>query len=77
MAGNACSRPTGWSSPAPASTCLPLLRACLQGTSDQPVWLSDFACSGSEAQLADCPSSNWGVNSCSHQKDVVLFCYGR
>jgi hypothetical protein len=38
------------------------------------VWLDDLACTGSEANLSQCPSSGFGVSNCSHSEDVGIRC---
>ncbi|XP_072463765.1 soluble scavenger receptor cysteine-rich domain-containing protein SSC5D isoform X2 [Notamacropus eugenii] len=46
------------------------------GSGTGPIWLDDVACVGTEASLADCPASPWGIHNCEHQEDVGLTCTG-
>ena len=39
-----------------------------------PIWLRDVACTGTETRLADCPASDWGVDSCLNWQDVIIEC---
>jgi hypothetical protein len=42
-----------------------------------PIWLDDITCSGSEAQITDCPSTRYMTSNegCSHAEDVGVTCH--
>ena len=43
-----------------------------------PIWLAEVACTGQEADLADCPANEWGqVGNCTHNDDVWIQCGNR
>ena len=44
------------------------------GQGSGPIWLSNVACSGSELHLYDCSQSDWGNNSCNHDRDASVQC---
>ena len=45
-----------------------------QGQSQQPIFLDDLACNGSESLLISCPNPGIGVHNCAHFEDVALEC---
>ncbi|XP_074076013.1 soluble scavenger receptor cysteine-rich domain-containing protein SSC5D [Macrotis lagotis] len=46
------------------------------GWGEGPIWLDDVACTGAEAQLANCPAAPWGKHNCAHNEDVGVTCTG-
>ena len=40
-----------------------------------PVWLSELSCTGTEASLAECGHSGWGLSNCDHAKDAEVICH--
>ncbi len=46
------------------------------GHADQPIWLDEVACSGSEAHIADCVNGGWGTHDCHHYEDAGVSCEG-
>eukprot|EP00971_Amphidinium_carterae_P071456 1413616-Amphidinium_carterae.1 len=41
---------------------------------DEPIWLDDVDCDGSEARLDECENPGWQVENCWHTEDVGLIC---
>jgi hypothetical protein len=39
-----------------------------------PILADNFACSGSETNIRDCPAL-WGSHNCGHHEDVGVACY--
>ena len=46
-----------------------------QGDDSQPIWLDDVDCFGSEENLAECLTSQFGVHNCRHSEDAGVRCY--
>ena len=42
-----------------------------------PIHLDEVSCSGSEANLVDCPRAAIGVHDCRHREDASVDCLGR
>ncbi|KAL8599291.1 hypothetical protein ACOMHN_008006 [Nucella lapillus] len=38
------------------------------------IWLSDLQCTGSEANIASCRHSGYGIHSCNHGQDAGVYC---
>lgn len=46
-----------------------------EGDADQPIWLDDVDCFGSENILTSCLTSHFGVHNCRHSEDAGVRCY--
>ena len=46
------------------------------GQSSGPIWLDQLRCTGSEANLCECPGNSVGVHDCSHLEDAGVVCQG-
>lgn len=47
------------------------------GPGTGPIWLDDVQCSGIEARLVNCSSSQIGVHNCHHSEDAGVTCQGK
>ena len=45
------------------------------GNEDQPIWLDDVDCYGSESIITECFSSPLGQHNCRHTEDAGVKCY--
>ena len=41
---------------------------------EDPTFLDDVGCAGSESRLVDCPNPGWAVEDCSHSEDAGVVC---
>lgn len=44
------------------------------GSGSGPTWVDQLNCSGSEADIADCPRNAWGQEDCEHSEDAGVTC---
>uniref|UniRef100_A0A8C3CIX1 Soluble scavenger receptor cysteine-rich domain-containing protein SSC5D n=1 Tax=Cairina moschata TaxID=8855 RepID=A0A8C3CIX1_CAIMO len=51
-------------------------RAARFGLGNDPIWLDDVNCTGSEAALSECRARPWGDNNCNHREDASVVCAG-
>lgn len=48
--------------------------AAITAANDMPIWYDDVACTGYEANLTQCSSTNLGEHSCTHNTDAGVVC---
>ena len=41
------------------------------GQGSGTIWMDNLGCSGSEAQLSDCPFNGWGSHNCGHSEECA------
>ncbi|NWS78352.1 DMBT1 protein, partial [Crotophaga sulcirostris] len=46
------------------------------GPGEDPIWLDDVHCTGSEATLSECQLNSWGEHNCGHSEDAGVVCSG-
>ncbi|NXX17882.1 DMBT1 protein, partial [Podargus strigoides] len=46
------------------------------GQGQDPIWLDDVQCTGTEAALSECRAKKWGVHECEHREDAGVVCSG-
>ncbi|XP_068519858.1 deleted in malignant brain tumors 1 protein-like isoform X1 [Anas acuta] len=51
-------------------------RAARFGLGNDPIWLDDVNCTGSETALSECRARPWGDNNCNHREDASVVCAG-
>ncbi|XP_069120537.1 scavenger receptor cysteine-rich domain-containing group B protein-like [Argopecten irradians] len=44
------------------------------GRGEEPTWLDDVRCDGSETRIQECRSSPWGNENCNHGEDAGVVC---
>merc|ERR1712137_471868 len=45
-----------------------------QSPGEYTIWLDQVFCWGTEASIAECSNSGWGVHNCFHGQDVYIEC---
>uniref|UniRef100_A0A8C6ZVS9 Soluble scavenger receptor cysteine-rich domain-containing protein SSC5D n=1 Tax=Nothoprocta perdicaria TaxID=30464 RepID=A0A8C6ZVS9_NOTPE len=48
----------------------------LFGRGQDPIWLDEVNCTGTEAALSQCKAKDWGVHGCDHGEDASVVCSG-
>ncbi|NXD18490.1 DMBT1 protein, partial [Nothocercus nigrocapillus] len=46
------------------------------GHGQDPIWLDEVNCTGTEAALSECKAKDWGVHGCDHGEDASVVCSG-
>ena len=46
------------------------------GSSNQPIWLDDVNCLGTETNVGQCLSGGWGIHNCVHLEGAGVRCSG-
>ncbi|KAL5509587.1 hypothetical protein EMCRGX_G004981 [Ephydatia muelleri] len=46
------------------------------GSSNQPIWLDNVNCLGTETNVGQCLSGGWGIHNCLHLEDAGVRCSG-
>ena len=41
---------------------------------EEPTYLDDVACAGTESRLVDCSNPGWEVENCEHSEDAGVVC---
>ncbi|XP_039203215.1 deleted in malignant brain tumors 1 protein-like [Crotalus tigris] len=49
-------------------------RGAKYGKGNDPIWLDDVKCKGTEASLRDCRLKSWGEHNCNHGEDAGAMC---
>lgn len=45
-----------------------------QAKPQQPIWMSNVRCNGTEQHLDQCQHSGWGIHECDHDFDIGVAC---
>ena len=52
------------------------LSSAYYGAGQDPIWLDEIRCNGTEASIFDCQHNNFGMHDCNHTEDVGINCNG-
>nr|XP_038035101.1 deleted in malignant brain tumors 1 protein isoform X5 [Anas platyrhynchos] len=55
-------------------TALMATKGAHYGRGQDPIWLDEVNCTGTEATIFDCKARAWGVNNCYHGEDAGVVC---
>ncbi|KAJ8040789.1 Deleted in malignant brain tumors 1 protein [Holothuria leucospilota] len=44
------------------------------GQGEDPIWLDDVGCTGSESNIGSCRNDGWGIENCEHREDAGVRC---
>ncbi|XP_054254403.1 scavenger receptor cysteine-rich type 1 protein M130-like [Indicator indicator] len=47
------------------------------GRGQDPIWLDNVRCAGTETALSQCPARPWGAHNCGHGEDASVVCSGK